>query len=126
MDDKIYVFDEEGARYEVTNIEAMLEEMPEDGLEAIYKSTRYFHEFNKTVVELIKKGIIEQTEGKPYDVEGVERGLTAFEGKITEKMGAEKLAQFIEETDAQWEANKPKGFDAPDSSEDEGLEAEAE
>ncbi len=119
MSNKVYIFDEEGSRYEVTNTKAMLEEMPDDGLELIYKSTRYFHEFNKTVLELMDKGIIEQSEGNPYDVEGIERGLTAFADKITEKLGAEKLAQFIEETDKQWEANKPKDFNNSSSSEKE-------
>jgi len=111
MDDKVYVFDEEGARYEVNNIDAMLEEMPDEGLQLIYKSTRYFHEFNKTVLQLIENKKIEQTEGKPYDVEGVERGLNAFATKITEKLGAETLTLFDDETDAQWEANRPKDFD---------------
>ena len=118
---KVYVFDEEGSRYEVNNVTAMLDEMPNEGLELIYKSTRYFHEFNKTVIEMIEKGVIEQTEGNPYDVEGVERGITAFADKITEKLGADKLTLFITETDAQWEANKPKGFETSpeDSSEEE-------
>lgn len=114
MSEKIYIFDEEGSRYEVNNAKAMLEEMPDEGLEMIYKSTRYFHEFNKTVLELMDKGIIEQTEGNPYDVEGVERGLTAFADKITEKLGADTLTQYNEETDAQWEANKPKDFKLPE------------
>jgi len=113
MGEPIYVFDEEGARFLVTNVNAMLEEMPDEGLEVIYKSTRYFHEFNKTVLQLMDRGIIQQTEGNPYDVEGVERGLTAFADKITEKLGGDKLIQYNEETDAQWEANKPKGFELP-------------
>lgn len=113
MEEKIYIFDEEGARYEVTNIEALLEELPDEGLESIYKSTRYFHEFNKTVLELIERKIIEQTEGKPYDVEGVERGMKAFETKIIEKMGSDVLAEFIKDTDAQWEENKPETFNIP-------------
>jgi len=113
MSEPIYVFDEEGSRFIVTNVSAMLEEMPDEGLEVIYKSTRYFHEFNKTVIELMKKGVIEQTEGEPYDVEGVERGIKAFADKISEKLGVDKLIQYNEETDAQWEANKPKSFELP-------------
>jgi len=120
MSKKVYVFDEEGSRYEVNNIEAMLNELPDDGLELIYKSTRYFHEFNKTILELIKLGKIEQTEGNPYDVEGVEIGLEAFAEKIKDKLGEEVLAKFIEETDAQWEANKPSELDVPPT--DEGKD----
>jgi hypothetical protein len=120
MSKKVYVFDEEGSRYEVNNIEAMLNELPDDGLELIYKSTRYFHEFNKTIIALIELGKIEQTEGEPYDFEGVELGLKAFGDKIKDRLGDETLAKFIEETDAQWEANKPEFKDPPtDSSSDE-------
>lgn len=107
MSEKIFIFDEEGSRYEVTNIEALLNELDNDGLELIYKSTRYFHEFNKTILELIERRIIEQTEGTPYECDGVEIGLIAFEGEITKRLGPEKLAKFIAETDAQWEENKP-------------------
>ena len=105
--DKIYIFDEVGSRYEVTNMTEMLEQLPDDGLEGIYKSTRYYHHYNKGFLELIEHGLIEQVEGEEYDVAGVDRGLEAFADKITEKMGDEVLNTFIEETDAQWEANKP-------------------
>jgi hypothetical protein len=104
---KVYIFDEFGDRYEVTDIDAMLTELPEEGLEVLYKSTRYFHEFNKTVLELIDHKIIEQVEGEKYDVEGVENGMKAFEAEIKQRLGEQTLTTWIEETDAQWEANKP-------------------
>ena len=104
---KVFIFDEFGDRYEVENIQGMFEELPDDGLEVIYKPTRYFHEFNKTVIELMEHKIIEQVEGASYDVEGVERGLEAFEKEITKRLGEDVLKQWQEETDAQWEANKP-------------------
>lgn len=106
--EKVYIFDEFGDRYEVGKIKEMLQEMPNEGLEVIYKSTRYYHEFNKTVLQLIEHKKIEQVEGEVYDVEGVERGLTAFEDRIVEVLGEEKLKEWQEETDAQWEANKPE------------------
>jgi hypothetical protein len=105
--DKIYIFDEYGDRYEVAEINEMLKEMPDDGLEGIYKSTRYFHEFNKTILQLIEHKKIEQTEGIPYDSDGVDRGLDAFANAIIERLGDETLKSWQEETDAQWEANKP-------------------
>lgn len=106
--DKIYIFDEFGDQYEVSDIDAMLKELPEEGLEVIYKPTRYFHEFNKTIQELMEHNIIEQVEGSPYDSEAVERGLSAFEGEIKQRLGEDTLREWQEETDAQWEANKPK------------------
>ena len=110
MNEKIYIFDEEGSRFEVHNVEAMLDELPKDGLEMIYKSTRYFHEFNKTVLKLIELGKIELQEGEPYDVDGVENGLKHFRSKIIETFGQDGLDRFDAETDAQWEENKPDGF----------------
>lgn len=114
---KVYIFDEFGDRYEVTDIDAMLKELPEEGLEVLYKSTRYYHEFNKTVLELIDHKIIEQVEGEKYDVEGVENGMKAFEAEITQRIGESTLKTWQEETDAQWEANKPD-FNNPDQIEE--------
>jgi hypothetical protein len=114
---KVYIFDEFGDRYEVTDIDAMLRELPEEGLEVLYKSTRYFHEFNKTVLELIDHKIIEQVEGEKYDVEGVENGMKAFEAEIKQRIGEATLTTWQEETDAQWEANRPD-FSNPDQIEE--------
>jgi arsenate reductase-like glutaredoxin family protein len=105
--EKIFIFDEFGDRYEVTNIVAMLDELPDDGLEMIYKSSRYYNEFNKTIEELKSKGAIQQVEGEDYDVEAVEKGLEYFAETIEKRLGKETLDKWIEETDAQWEANKP-------------------
>jgi hypothetical protein len=105
--DKIYIFDENGDQFEVTNIDGMLTDLPDDGLEVIYKPTRYFNEFNKTITELMEHKIIEQVEGSPYDAEAVERGMKAFESEIKQRLGEETLIKWQEETDAQWEANKP-------------------
>lgn len=104
---RICIFDEFGDQYEVGNIDGMLTDLPDDGLEVIYKPTRYFHEFNKTILELKERKIIEQVEGTSYDAEAVERGMKAFEAEIKQRLGEETLTAWQEETDAQWEANKP-------------------
>lgn len=111
--EKIYIFDEFGDRYQVENIDAMMKEIEDEALEVIYKPTRYYHEFNKTVLQLVELGKIQQMEGTPYDVEGVERGLKYFEDEITKRFGAEKLKGWQDETDAQWEASKPNIDDIP-------------
>lgn len=105
--EKIIIFDEFGDQYMVDNIVAMLDEMPEEGLEVIYKASRYFNHFNLHIEEMKDKGVIQQIEGEDYDKEAVERGLTYFADKITEKLGADTLTTWNEETDAQWEANSP-------------------
>ena len=105
--ERVCIFDENGDQYEVTNIDGMLTDLPDEGLEVIYKPTRYFHEFNKTIQELMEHKIIEQVEGTPYDTDAVNRGLRAFEAEIKQRLGEETLTKWQEETDLQWEANKP-------------------
>lgn len=105
---RISIFNEEGDRFVVDNIEAMLTELPDEAFEVIYKPTRYYHEYNQMICEMIEKNIIQQTEGPKYDSEAVERGLKAFEGEIIKRFDEETLKEWQVETDAQWEANKPK------------------
>ena len=104
---KIYIFDDTGDQFEVSNVKGMLMELLDEDVIMLYKSTKYFNELHKAMAELIELKLMTKTEGDDYDEASVARGLFHFKSEIVKRFGKDELKLIDDEVELDWEANKP-------------------
>lgn len=107
MSQRMFFFDEVGDKWEVYEMEEMLEEFLDEDLKEVYVSTRYFHELELAKLELIKLGLLEQVQGEHYDAEAVILGAETIAIAIVKRFGQETLDLLDSEVDITWQENKP-------------------
>lgn len=119
---QMFFFDETGDKWEVYDMEGMLEEFLDEDLKEVYVSTRYFHELEMAKLELIKLGLLEQVQGEYYDAAAVVLGADTIAEAIVERLGQDILDQLDSEVDVTWQENKPDLSKYQQRKEDEETE----
>lgn len=104
---KVYIiFDEEGHRYEVSDMKSMVRDMTPEELLQIFKSTSYFLMFEKYLGELHKNGTLKDLPHGKLNYGDVDAALALMAVRITNDLGPDKVTELTDEVQKDWETQQ--------------------
>lgn len=107
---KNYLFNGDGAVYVVNSLENLLDTFTLEEIESSYKINRYYDEFNKDIIELVKLGHIIDVNGVGYNASDHELSIKIIKTYVGINFREELIKKWEKELVFDWRSKKPKNI----------------
>lgn len=108
---KGYMFDENGQRIDIDNVDIFVGEMKDRLLISTYKATIYQHALTQEMEALVKKGLIKRADSIPdYDFKLTENSIRCMKLEVIERFDKKFHEQVVKSIDLSFLDKKPKNL----------------